>query len=230
MFLFDIVRSLRNERLARIRDERSSGLAKGSVIVLHSIPVRRDPYAININIHGVNRDDVRPLRGGYQHRFDFDGLFAVVPGPKDTSPGYALLFRNGILEAADTSLLRTKTCFPGGPPCIPSTALEAAVINAARRFVQLQRTLSIAPPIALGLSLLGVKGMYVGVSDRYGGMDGHTIVHDDLVFPEVYLRQLDDDPMDALRPTFDKLWNGGGMPACADYDDQALQDAIRRSM
>jgi hypothetical protein len=26
------------------------------------------------------------------------------------------------------------------PPCIPSTALEAAVINAARRFVQLQRT------------------------------------------------------------------------------------------
>jgi hypothetical protein len=229
MFLFDIARSLRNQRLATIRTERPSGLAEGSVVVLHAIPVRRDPHAINLDIHRVNRDDVRPLRGGCQHRYDFEGLFAVVPGAKDTSAGYALLFRNGILEATDTSLLRAKTCFPGGPPCIPSTALEAAVINAARRFVQLQRRLSIAPQIALGLSLLGVKGMYVGVSDRYAGMDGHTIVHDDLIFPEVYLRQLEDDPMDALRPTFDQLWNAGGMPACADYDDQALQDAIRTS-
>jgi hypothetical protein len=145
-------------------------------------------------------------------------VFGVLPGAANSAKSYSCVFRNGVVEGVDTGLLQNQA-FPGGPHSIPATLVAGAVITAARRYVKLQQSLGVQPPLALGLSLLGVKGFQLTVDDRISDLGLHEIMHDDLVFPEVALRDAEEDPMALLKITFDQLWNAGGLPRCADYLD-----------
>ena len=109
MLRIETARAVRADRLGKIR---SAGLAfflaEGAKVVVHSIPVRHGPYAINIDAGASVRPSVVPLGGWSQHQtYDFDGVFAIQPGPRESARGYAALFRTGGVEAVDTDLLQT---------------------------------------------------------------------------------------------------------------------------
>jgi hypothetical protein len=81
-------------------------------------------------------------------------------------------------------------------------------------------SLGIQPPVAIALSLLGVQGYYLALDDRHRMMDVHEIMHEELLFPEVLIRNPDDDPITILQKSFDQLWNAVGIPECGDYKDK----------
>jgi hypothetical protein len=80
----------------------------------------------------------------------------------------------------------------------------------------------VQPPIAFGLSLLRVAGLYVGPDDRYRDVDVHAFVQEDLVFPEVIIRNPSEDPIVLLKSTVDQLWNAIGVGSCHDFKDMRL--------
>jgi hypothetical protein len=96
---------------------------------------------------------VVPLGGWSQHQtYDFDGVFAIQSGPRESARGYAALFRTGVVEAVDTDLLQTRSYAEGVPHFIQSAPVEGAIIVGTRRF--------------LAVSLLGVKGCWLAVDDQ----------------------------------------------------------------
>lgn len=222
MMPIEVARALRADRLGKVR---SAGLAvplvEGSKVVLHSIPVRRDPHALNIDVGSANRQALAPLacRSPQRHVYDFDGAFGIQPGPGDSARGYAALFRTGMIEACDTSLVQSAAYLSGGARFIPSAPVAGAIIVATRRFLALQQSLGIAPPIALCVSILDVKGYLLAIENPARTANVHEIMHEELLFPEVIVRDLNEDPMSLLRNTFDQLWNAAGMPVCGDYED-----------
>ena len=65
MMLIDVMRAVRLERLWRIRAKTLPFvLADGAIVAVHSIPVRRDQRAINVDVGSPRRTmATRPPRG-----------------------------------------------------------------------------------------------------------------------------------------------------------------------
>jgi hypothetical protein len=223
MIPIEVVRALRSERLERIRtNDLPVPLLEGPKVVLHSIPVRRDPYSISVDVGTVERDSIAPLGCvSTPHRvYDFDGVIGIQPGPRNSARGYALLFRMGMIEACDTRMLGGESLLAPGDHWIPSALVEAALIVAARQFLALQDSLGILAPIGLCVSVIGAKGLWLTTQIPGHNAGLHPISHEELLFPEVIVRDLKIDPMTVLRGTFDQLWNAAGLGSCADYVDQ----------
>jgi hypothetical protein len=89
-------------------------------------------------------------------------------------------------------------------------AVEAACIASLARVFKLYRTLSIEPPAAVMLTLLGVKGYYLGF-DVLSGWDSSAIDRDALVIAPEIASSYDGDTALFLRPVFDALWNAAGL-------------------
>lgn len=77
---------------------------------------------------------------------------------------------SGNIEAVDAWLLRHEQ---DGLPFIPSIAFDGVVAEAVRGYVDLLKRLNVSPPVAVMLSLLGVRGyvMAVGTSGSRGAQD-----------------------------------------------------------
>ena len=221
MLPIETARAIRSDRLAKIRSANLAfPMADGAKVVVHSIPVRRDPYAINIDVGRADRSALVPLGGWSQHpTYDFDGAYSVMPGPRDAARGYAALFRMGMIEAVDTALVPSRSYVEGVPRFIPSASVAGAIIVGTRRFLAVQQAAGVAAPVAIGVSLLGVKGFWLAVDDQRRTLLAHEVTEEDLIFPEVIVRDLAVDVMALLRSTFDQLWNAAGLASCADYDD-----------
>jgi hypothetical protein len=184
---------------ARVRADRLGKIRSAGLAFSLSIPVRRDPYAINIDVGASDRPSVVPLVGWSQHQtYDFDGVFAIQPGPRESAPGYAALFRTGVVEAVDTDLLQTRSYVEGVPHFIQSAPVEGAIIIGTRRFLALQEAVGVAAPVAIGVSLLGVKGCWLAVDDQRRTLTAHEITQEDLIFPDIIVRNLSDDVMALL--------------------------------
>jgi hypothetical protein len=133
MIPIEVVRAERAERLARIRAGRPIiPLMEGARVVVHCIPVRRDLGALNIDVGAAPTEALVPLgyRSPQRRVFDFDGALSLAPGPGGKVYGYVELRRNGVIEAVDTSLLRTTSYIPGAARFLPSAPLEGAIIVA----------------------------------------------------------------------------------------------------
>ena len=78
------------------------------------------------------------------------------------------------------------------------------------------RDLGIEPPIFVMLSLLGVKGFTMGVSDvRF---KPGTIDRDSLLLSEVMFDSYDSDVGKVMKPAFDMVWNAAGWSGSRNYE------------
>lgn len=85
--------------------------------------------------------------------------------------------------------------------------------------VTLYSRLNIDPPAAVFLSLAGVRDAIMK-SEGSTSPGGHGQPLDDaeLLLPEVLLETWGQHLQDALRPTFDALWQAGGFDGSPSYD------------
>ena len=103
---------------------------------------------------------------------------------------------------------------------IPSVGFEEELIKALGRYLGLERALGVPPPYVVALTLLGVRGMRMGVGHRYFHDDDTAIDRDDLVIPETLVEDANAEPHTVLRPLFDSIWNAVGWPASPHYTDE----------
>lgn len=96
--------------------------------------------------------------------------------------------------------------------------LEAEILKAFRRFIDIQKLLAVAPPIAIFLSLLGVREYHLQTGRfRIPGFRPFIFDRENLLIPGVTIDSFEADRMVVFKSIFDVLWNAGGYPRCAHY-------------
>jgi hypothetical protein len=204
-------------------------MCEGPRTVLHMIPYE--------SLYPIRAFDLRPARSKSLNlvpigqrstgdlRFNFDGLLARCTMPnKQQSPvilGYTQVFRNGIIESVDASLLtklRSMVQIAGQlPDVIPTMEIEAELLKAFTRFLRTQQSIGVALPVIVFVSLLGVRNCFLARNLQFVGINGLRFERDDLIIQGVVVDSWDADRGVVFKPIFDILWNAGGYERCLDY-------------
>lgn len=237
------IRAFRAERLSRISagEELPAFLKEQDPkIVLHLIPLNAFDTAIGYDLKPLN-DAVRgklaePLSvydsdPTVRMRFNIDGFVRAsrLEYVATTDFGYTQVFRNGIVEAVDTSLLminawnRSQFNSQVDPKAFDSERYERKIVVALKRYLELQQFLGSNPPFFVMLSFLGVKGYKIALrrpihSNNYITEYTSEIDRSNLIIPDMMLEDFDVNVASALRPVFDTVWNAAGFDGSPNYD------------
>lgn len=213
----------RVERLARIAgSETPTRLALGARMITHLLPLS--------GFGGAQRVDVRPLErdpgslvniiGGLDHtRFNADGFVAW------STHGYLQVFRTGCLEVVRV--------FPGGATpqreggALPSVSFEIKLFEHIHHGKSLLQALSVAPPVVVMVSFVGVKGWRIGVSPEYATSALDVFDRDPLLIPETVIESFEGTAENDARPLLDATWNAAGWRGSPHYDAEGKWAAPR---
>ncbi len=209
------IRRFRDDRIAKIlADETPIPLQGKHRVVLHLIPFSSMAFsaAVDLELAAKNSSNLPPIGStGYAScRHNFDGLVA------QDYEDYLQLFRNGAIEAVNSSLLTVQDI-------IPASAFESNVFGAVDRYLKLQHDLAVSPPIVLLLTLIGVNG-YVTETQQGSMMRGlgtikGAIDRDILALPDMMIEDMARPADEILRPAFDIIWQACGFKCCPNYDN-----------
>lgn len=208
------LRNFRADRLAQIESNQGPVVLPDTAkIVLHLVPFQAFEVGVQFDLSQLANEPTK-LRHIYQgsshsHRYNFDGVLGYC------QQSYLQVFRNGIIEAVDLFLLSEAR----NQRYIPGADYERYLIQAVRHYLGLQQELGVDPPLALMLTLLGVKGYKMGVEWRLPEGGAQPIDRDQLIVPEVLIKEYSPDTAQLLRPCFDQISNAAGFPRSMNYNE-----------
>lgn len=231
--MFDLSAALR-ERIKNFRAERLSDIMSGETpvplvdspkIVLQIVPIEsfeaRD-FDLKIITSDEQTQNLPFISDafGYSRFHNFDGYIQYARDSNHSDAyTYTQLFRNGIIEAVDASLILKPSKGYGGSPYIPAT-YESHLIKVLTTYLATQQKLGVKPPILIMLSILGVKGHFVLFDQlQRSFVEGHLISKKDLLLPEIQVDTFDSNPAEILKPIFDMVANAGGWEKSPNYDE-----------
>ncbi|HLC00758.1 MAG TPA: hypothetical protein VJL33_05520 [Candidatus Bathyarchaeia archaeon] len=213
------IRQFREDRIGHIiAGETPVPLVENAKIVLHLIPFVSfnagqrygiDKIASHISL-SMGPIDCR----GWGHRYNLDGFLTYCMGNSTKLHSYVQLFRNGIIEAVEGSLLSN-----GSQSYIPSVAYERELLESTPRFLSILKTLGVELPIFAFLTLTGVKGYWMGTGRRLSHDEQLRIDKDVLLLPETIVDDYGVKVEELLRPCFDSIWNACGHPKSMNFDE-----------
>ncbi|MEE9202544.1 MAG: hypothetical protein V3U31_05060, partial [Dehalococcoidia bacterium] len=198
-------------------------LPDSSKIILHLVPFRAFEAGVQFDLTSFSSPSRPELlfpiyANGYNGpQYNFDGVLTVSRDRNlPHAFSYLQIFRNGIIEAVDVSLLERTV---DREPYIPSVAYEQALIEAVPRFLSVQQELGVDLPVALMLTLAGIRGYRMAVSSSMIRRGADVVVDRDLLLlPEAIVYDYSDNPKILLRPSFDAVWNATGWPQSINYN------------
>lgn len=215
------IKNFRADRLGQIvAGETTVSLPEGAKTILHSIPFNAFDQSIKYDLNLIKQDTglLEPLRssGWSAPNHNLDGIYTYSTHDK-VRHSYLQVFRNGIIEAVNTSLLEREL---DEQKLIAGVAYEGELLRALSRHLTLQKRLGVEPPVIVMLSLLGMKGYVMLVAPERRFNEGHPIDRDALLLPEVMVEDLDANISHTVRPIFDALWNAAGWSQSINFDDE----------
>jgi hypothetical protein len=217
--LSDQINNFRLERLSTIvSDDTPIPLEEGAKLVVHLIPFVSFSPNVNVNLIDFGLKPPNPIySSGYNGRFNFDGFLSFCNTSDNRKAcSYIEFFRNGKIEAVNTSLLRQRD----GKKYIPSEAFERELIDCVNSYLQLQKQKNIEPPIALFVSLLNVSGYEMAVDPRRSFYEEpRPIEKKDLLVDGVLIEDFDCEASQLLKPIIDSIWNATGWPQSMNYNE-----------
>ena len=218
------------ERIRRFREDRISNIFANETpvpfydtakIILHLIPIVSFNPAQRYDISKIasHPNEMAPISGyGWNYRYNLDGFLTYSAGNGERSPSYVQLFKSGVIEAVDGSLLEPN--HRGGKLSIISYAYERELIKSLPNYLSILKTSNVELPLFIFLTLVGVRGYSMSIVERSDWIgEVHTIDRDILLLPEIVIESYDVIAEDILRPCFDSIWNACGFPRSLNYDD-----------
>jgi hypothetical protein len=210
----------RIERVAKIvAGDTPVPLEAGEKMIFHMLPLAAFTGQFLADLGRLWQDPssmVGVLRGGGSPLFNVDGL--LLASHQRPASRYAQAFRDSCIEVvADWSAEANNSA---GLPC---PALERAIIEHIYRGKQLLQHIAAAPPLAIMVTLVGMKGWRIATQ-----WDGSAAVFDrDPVFiPDLVLEAFSGVVQDEAKPLLDAVWNAAGSPGSPNYHDQGRRRAI----
>ena len=215
----DRIRNFRAERVSSILAQRTPvSLIQGPRTVIHVIPFNAFGIGQSFDVCGKYDHDFLPIlpiasSSGYSFRHNFDGIVTYAVSNNDgPSSSYLQLFRNGTIEAVDTSVLREYD----GQIKMVGQVWEGEMLKAVKRFFRVQSDLGVELPLIVMLGLLHVKG--AKMHERFFPND-EAVHQEHLLASEALADSFNITPERLLKPTFDSIWNAFGYPRSPSYDE-----------
>jgi len=222
----DRVRYFRRERIARLQNgESPTDIGPGPKIIFHALPLvpdedawahfrdlERDATAIKDGVPIVLR--LALIYGDVQDwHYNTDGFLVKT---LQSHNSYLQLFRDCGIEAVDQ--FQGLDSQDDHLKVTHGINFERGVIRALRAYQQFLPLIGFTGPVALFLTLTGVKNCGL-VSDsphfdrsKFVGFDRDCLMTGDVVIEELSV------PTDRiLKPLFDFIWNGSGYPESPHY-------------
>jgi hypothetical protein len=222
------IRNFRLDRVSRIRArETAIPLRAGPCTALHIIPLssfgsstRYDVTALKANINATYLG-LAPLfyEDANHSRINFDGLLVYKAGRDESSGGFLQLYRGGIIETVDATLISSAESYGKGK-IISSLAFEVRLFRSIRRFLPILKSLGVDPPLVLMLSLLDVKGYTIITKDYLGFPGGGAPFDREVLMPqEVLIDTYSADVPLVMKPLVDEIWNAANFNGSIYYKD-----------
>jgi Putative DNA-binding domain len=218
------VREWRAWRVAQIGAAQTPvTLRQGASVVVQCVPLSTSVSNTQIDLSAV-APGLLPPKPLYSHaqefRYNLDGIVVghgVSIDQSHSTESYLQVFRSGALETVSTGLLDVSA----GVRAIRTPFVEGQIFETVSEYLQLFARLSVRPPISVLISFLGVKGFAVHpeTARRQWSRLGSKIEVDQVLLPDVLLQELSDDPMVALKPALDVLWQAAGWQSDMNYRD-----------
>ncbi len=235
------IRDFRAERLSRIgASEETPALLdeRAPKLVLHMIPLNAFSTAVSLDLRpltdSMKGQLLRPLivwdlESDVGMRFNIDGLVRSNrrewANPNSTY-AYTQVFRNGIIETVDMSILGVYASDASTSRIDPDKRIfhgeryERKLLEAVKRYIDLQKFLEIDPSLFVMVSFLGVKGyrIFHPSFDQHSSQSSDEIDRMNLIIPEIMVDNFDGDLAGAMKPIFDTIWNAAGYIGSPNYD------------
>jgi len=210
------IRRFRDSRIAKIiADETPIRLNPHPKIVLHVLPISSFDPISQIDLRSSkNIDQMNQLAPihvmGWNHRYNFEGYLNF-----NESNSYVQLFRNGAIEAVEAWMLAERE----GKKLIPGSGFEREIITSLYKYLKIENELGILPPIFVMLSIIGIKDYKIYAGEGYFFSYKQPIDRDVLILPEAVIESYEVDIAEALRNSFDALWQAADWECSINYDD-----------
>jgi hypothetical protein len=151
--------------------------------------------------------DFSPIgSNGWSWWVNLDG-FATYSKISDKMPySYTQFYRNGIVEAADQSILD----FGSEEKILPG-AFQDILNENIKKYLRLQKKLGINMPIFVFVTLIGIEGYSLGFDKFKTQEDGHPIKERDLFLPEVVIEDYENMIEEKIDSIFKLVWNAAGI-------------------
>jgi Schlafen, AlbA_2 len=226
--LTDRMRNFRFERIAKIAvDQGPVQLMNRGTLVLHIIPFSAFDISSILPIEVIVRDfnTFPPLgfRTAQGRRVNFDGVLMLSNADQAAQQqrAYVQVFRNGIVEAVNSTLINQSRT---DVPMIP--VLDNTIINNAANLMRDLKAFGVEPPFALLVSLVGVRGARFNF-DPHGGAWydnlGDILDRDQYHFGEIIFETIPVSTAEfaqLAKPLLDQMANAGGNSSSISFDRQ----------
>src|SRR6476660_1681164 len=122
-------------------------------------------------------------------RYNLDGVLMQIP---DGATWHTQLFRDGSLEHATTHWIEDSP----KQGYINAFRWQVTLVNILPRFLNLQSTAGVTPPVTAMLSLLNVANFKLNMPEggTYIGLTDHQIDREELLLPEIVVEDFKSDP------------------------------------
>lgn len=210
---FDYIRDFRLQRLgALVSGEVPAEMKESSKLVVHITPLSINNPKLHVDISQFqNSPDLPSQLFGDQvlhQRFNFDGFLMY------SDSAYAQVFRTGAVEMVESNFLS----FKKGKAFI-NPEYEGEVLEQIEIMLKFMREHKIEPPFLVMLSMLGVRGAYMGKVSDFHWYDSQPIDRSGLIVPEVLLEDYGLNLKQHMKQAFYAVWNAAGWPRSMNYNE-----------
>jgi hypothetical protein len=217
-------REFRAERLGRlVAGELPVSLNGGRRVAVHFIPHASLAGATDVDLAlaATQNDTIQPFAGDYSvgRTYNLDGFLTYRPTADNSNFSYLQVYRNGILESVTSRLFADLQ--RGTALASQTFAIELGrFIHRARSLMQ---ALGIEPPASVYVSLIGVGGVALGISEWFAfsnGLSAKPFDRDAVLLRELFVTGWEGPIEPLLKPLLDELWQAAGFARCFDYNEQ----------
>ncbi|WP_296746321.1 RNA-binding domain-containing protein [Mesorhizobium sp.] len=222
----DRIRSFRADRLIKIQSgETPLQLDAGGRLVTHVVPLSTFATGEVLDIVSLTANGTEmplpPGRAGssYSHGINLDGVFTFSNPPGELARAYCQAFRSGAVEGVDYLNLDERLPYIVGN-------FEPVVISAVGNYRRFLLDIGLGYPFFVFLSLTNAKGCRIrtpfsGSYSKGGGYNQMGLLYDDVIqLPDATLTGPTSSIAEAMRLTFNTLWNGFGFQRSPSYNEE----------
>lgn len=210
------LRAFRNDRIMRVEGgDTPMRLVGKPKLVLHLVPLSTFLSGGGVEVREFQWKSrvgqLQTIAGGFDGwRYNLDGIVTYLL-ERDGAMSYVQVFRNGVIEAVDTYSIVGRL---DSNDVIPTKTFEDKLVASLPPLFAAQRFLELDPPIVVMLSLVGVKGLRMGLK---GGISD-PIEQDVLLFPELIAESYPEEAARFIHPVVDMVWNAWGFEHSPNFD------------
>jgi hypothetical protein len=222
------VRNFRLDRVSRIRmRETAVPVRPGPCTAVHIIPLSAFGSGARLDVISVKTTNIiyqtlAPVfhNSADRSRINLDGrLVYQFTGHDVGSAGFLQLYRSGIIETVDASLIPFAESYPRGK-VISSLVFEVGLFRFIQRVLPVLKSLGVDPPLVLILTLIDVRGYSLSRDDHSGFFNAGEPFDREVLMPqEVLIENYAADVPLIMKPLVDEVWNAASFNGSFFYED-----------